>query len=241
MSTHRTHPHRAVRIAITLIGAITLLTCWLVSPARATDYGSGTIGPWPTYSHGTVGDWLDTQYDGDPTADVGIIGDSITAGSWTALQSALDLKGKTLAVNYWSGRPTTPAVDWALSLSDPPPVLIMAVGTNDIFNPSVMATQVARLRAGLPASTQVYWVDVQAARPVSPAPDQRNSGWINLQIRQECTSPCTVIPWSTWFAAQPSRITAYLPDGVHPNGTGGPAFWAAVLTGVLYPTPAKRK
>lgn len=240
MHRHHTHPHRTARIAITILGVATLLTAWLVAPARATDYGSGTIAAWAGFSHGMLGDWVDTPYDGDPTADVGIIGDSITNIGWTTLQTSLAAKGKTLAVNYWSGRPTTPAVDFALSLTTPPPVLIMAVGTNDIFDPSVMATQVARLRAGLPSSTQVYWVDVQAARSGTATADQRNSGWINLQIRQACLPPtCTVIPWSVWFASAPNRIPMYIPDGIHPD-EDGKAFWASVLTGAIYPT-AKRK
>lgn len=229
---------RAVRAALIIISAAAFITAGVIK--ASADYGSGTLAPWQTLTHAMVGDWVDTPYDGDPTADVGLIGDSITTGSWTALRDALDLKGKTLAVNYWSGRPTTPAVDFALSLTTPPPVLIMATGTNDIFDPTVMAAQVARLRAGMPATTQIYWVDVQAARAATATADQRNSGWINVQIREGCTAPCKVIPWSVWFASNPSRIGLYLSDGVHPKAGSGSAFWAAVLSGAVYPTAKRR-
>lgn len=241
MHPPRTHPHRTARIAITLLGLITLLTAWAVSPARAVDYGSGTLQPWAGNSHGVIGDWLDTPYDGDPVADIGIIGDSITAGSWPALQTSLAAQGKTLAVNYWSGRPITPMVDNALSLTNPPGKLIVAGGTNDIFDPTVVATQVARLVTWAQArGVLVYVVDVQASRAATRTADQRNTGWVNVQIWRGCVPPtCTVIPWSVWFASQPARIGQYLPDGIHPNAAGQ-AFWAAVLTGVVSP-PAKRK
>lgn len=165
---------RIIAAALATISAVALLTAGAIR-ANA-DYGSGTLAPWQTLAHGMTGDWLDTPYDGDPTADVGIIGDSIVTGGWTTLRDNLALKGKTLAVNYYSGRPTAPAVDFALSLTTPPPILIMATGTNDIFDPTVMAAQIARLRAGMPATTQIYWVDVQAARSATATADQRNTG-----------------------------------------------------------------
>lgn len=229
---------RIIAAALALVSAAAFLTAHTLR-ANA-DYGSGTIAPWQTLAHGMTGDWVDTPYDGDPTADVGIIGDSITTGGWTTLRDNLAAKGKTLAVNYWSGRPTTPAVDFALSLTTPPPILIMATGTNDIFDPTVMAAQVARLRAGMPATTQIYWVDVQAARATTAVADQRNSGWINGQIREGCTAPCKVIPWSVWFASNPSRIGMYLSDGVHPKAGTGTAFWAAVLSGAVFPAAKRR-
>ncbi|MEU4391627.1 hypothetical protein [Kribbella sp. NPDC023855] len=203
------------------------------SPAGA-GYGSGDIGAWQTLAHGTIGD--------PATADVLLVGDSITTRCWTDLRDALAAKGKTLAVNYWSGRPTTPAVDWLTAQPVVAPLVVMAKGSNDIFDPTVMATQIQRTSAYLLVPDRLLWVDVQAARTGEPdavqLSDQRNSGWINAQIRDQL-APSQIVPWSVWFASSPNRIPMYLQDGVHPwvtAGTGhgdGCAFWAAVLMGPI--------
>lgn len=190
-----------------------------------TDYGSGTLGDWSANAHGYTANWA--------TADIGIIGDSITTLGWSKLNTDLAAKGKTLAANYWSGRPTTPALDWLMSNTILPPVVIVACGTNDIFDPTVMADQVARVvRAG----TEFFWVDVQASRwalatSVQVA-DQRNSMWVNHQIWQGIPDN-RVIPWSWWFASSPNRLTSYLTDGIHPNTTTGVGFWSAVIQSKL--------
>lgn len=190
---------------------------------------SGTLGAWTGLTHANFGDL--TTADGDPQADVVIVGDSITTGGRTELAAWLAARGKTLAGSYWSGRPTTPAVDWALSLSTKPRILVMASGTNDIFNPAVMAGQVARLKAWAAAApvTRLVWVDVQAARPATAVCDQRNSGWINAQIRSGLAG-ADVCGWSIGLAQYPTRITNYLrPDGIHPIEGIGTNYWAAVV------------
>lgn len=220
---------RIIRAALIIIAAVALAAA-SIQRANA-GYGSGELGDWTTMSHGTIGDVTTT--DGTPVADVIVVGDSITARCWPYLRDLVEDNGHTLAVNYWSGRPTTPAVDWALSLSVKPGLLVMATGTNDIFNPPVMRAQALRTLAGVTEDTQVMWVDVQAARPTTALADQRNTGWINAQIRD---TGVKVIPWSTWFASNPQRIKTYLTtDGVHPNPTTGCAFWAAVLWGQIGP------
>lgn len=201
---------------------------------KVTDYGSGALGAWQTLTHGTVGDILDTQYDGTPQADVLIVGDSITTRTYAATIGAIEDAGHTAAVNYWSGRPTAPAVDWVLSLSSKPKVIVMATGTNDIMDPSVMAAQIARLKAGLPDTTTLLWVDVQASRPAYAIADQRNSMAVNQQINAALT-PDHVIYWSQMFWSAPWRLSYYLQDGVHPwvgaaDGHGdGVAFRVATL------------
>lgn len=186
-----------------------------------TDYGSGTLGDWSGNAHGNTTNWA--------TADIGVIGDSITTLGWSKLNTDLAAKGKTLAANYWSGRPTAPALDWLLSNTVLPPVVIVACGTNDIFNPPVMAGQVARANR---VGTEFFWVDVQASRAATAVADQRNSMWVNHQIWNGISDD-RVIPWSWWFASQPSRLTQYLTDGIHPNTTTGVAFWSAVIQNKL--------
>jgi hypothetical protein len=200
------------------------------SVSAEADYGSGNLGNWQTLSHGIAGSWS--------TADVGIIGDSITARCNRSLGTLVAKQGKTLAVNYWSGRPTTPAVDWLLTQPKLPGVLIVAAGSNDIFDPRPFGAQVARLKAGLPSGTTLLWVDVQAARTRYGAAvqlsDQRNSMWVNNQLRENLPN-AQIIGWSTPFVSSPNRLAYYLQDGLHPwaaAGTGhgdGCAFWASVI------------
>jgi hypothetical protein len=201
-------------------------------PAEA-DFGSGTLGNWQALTHGIVGNWS--------TADVGIIGDSITTRCYRPLWTSVTKQGKTLAVNYWSGRPTAPTVDWLLSQPTLPRVLIVASGSNDIFDPRPVGAQVARLKAGLPRGTTLLWVDVQVSRTryssAVQVADQRNSMWVDNQLRENLPK-AQIVPWSWWFASNPNRLAYYLQDGVHPwaaAGTGhgdGCAFWASVIMAV---------
>jgi hypothetical protein len=194
------------------------------SMTDSTDYGSGQLGNWQALSHATVGDILDTPYDGDPQADVLIVGDSITARSYAATIAAIQATGHTAAVNYWSGRPTAPAVDWVLSLSSKPKVIVMATGPNDVMNPKVMTAQIQRLKGGLPETTKLLWVDVQVCRPAYAVADQRNSMAVNQQIYEQMGDGA-VIGWAELFWSAPWRLSYYLQDGVHPwvgaNGTHG--------------------
>lgn len=189
---------------------------------------SGALGDWTVLQHANFGD-----LSGPDQADVVIVGDSITTRGYGELSTWLAARGKTLAGSYWSGRPMTPAVDWALSLSTKPKILVMASGTNDIFDPAVVAIQVARLKAWAGTTTRLIWVDVQAARLLTATCDQRNSMWVNSQIRQGMAGG-EVCSWSYGFAADPGRITNYLSDGIHPIEGTGTNYWAAVVGGCIY-------
>ena len=193
------------------------------------DFGSGSIGVWTGGAHATTGAPLDT-------ADVLIVGDSITTLGREELTSALAAEGKTLAVNYWSGRPTQQAVDYVLSATILPPILVMACGTNDVYTPTAMDAQIHRLTdVILPGVEHLIWVDVQVSRPSYALADQRNGGFINAQIRN-ILDPANVVPWSEWFAKDPGRISYYLDSGgVHPKDGVGTLFWAEVIMKILRP------
>jgi len=218
-----------------IIGAAATAVALLIGtavPAQA-DFGSGTLGNWPALTHGITGNWS--------TADVGIIGDSITTRCRNSFATLVAKQGKTLAVNYWSGRPTKPTVDWLLSQPRLPRVLVVQSGSNDIFDPRPMGAQVARLKTSLRAGTTLLWMDVQVSRTRYSAAvqlaDQRNTMWVNNQLRENLPK-AQVIPWSWWFASSPGRLPYYLQDGVHPwaaagSGHGnGCAFWASVIMSV---------
>jgi lysophospholipase L1-like esterase len=193
----------------------------------ALDYGSGAAG-------GATGTPVLSTVPYTAVSDVLIVGDSITVGNYKAL--AAKLPGVRLAVNARSGRGTVDAVNQVLAMPYVPPRVIMAVGSNDVFNPPVMAGQIARLRAALePRGVQVSWVDVQVSRirysSAVQLADQRNTGWVNAQIHSGCVAPCTVIGWGEFLSANPAyRLPAYLRDGVHTTAAGT-AAWAALIAG----------
>ena len=61
-------------------------------------YGSGCLGDWSGYQHGVDGNTA--------TADVLMVGDSITNRCRTYLRQRLTPYGLTIAFDYWSSRPT---------------------------------------------------------------------------------------------------------------------------------------
>lgn len=230
---HTTHRDRTRRlcllISLALLAAAVLSSLLFVDDARSTtvDYGSGAAG-------GPTGTPVLSTPAYVAISDVLIVGDSITVGNYKAL--AADLPGRRLAVNARSGRGTVDAVNQVLAMPVVPPRVIMAVGSNDVFNPTVMAGQVRRLRQALePRGIRVHWVTVQVSRwkysAATQLADQRNSGWVNAQIQAGCTAPCRVIDWAAFLASNPSyRIPAYLRDGTHTTAAGT-AAWGCLLAG----------
>lgn len=186
------------------------------------DNGSGCLDPlWPTRAHGAYGELAG--------ADVLLVGDSITTLCKSSLTSRLQANNLTWGVDYWSGRPTKAAVDRVLSLSVKPKVVVMAIGTNDIYNTPVMAAQIERLKAGLaPFGTRIMWVDVRAERPAYATADMRNSRAVNSQIW--AASGITPVKWMGWFDEKPSRKALYIDSGgVHPINPAGCEFWGDAI------------
>lgn len=212
---------RAITATITALAT----TAAAVLPAGAVDYGSG-----PTGTPSTTAVISTPAY--TAVADVLVVGDSITVANYKAL--AAQLPGQRLAVNARSGRGTTDSVTAVLAMPYVPPAVLMAVGSNDVPNPPVMAAQITRLRAALePRGIKVRWVTVQVVRyrgtTAVQLADQRNTGWVNAQIQAGCTAPCRVVDWFGMLAAYPSyRLPAYLRDGVHTTDLGQ-AAWARML------------
>lgn len=192
----------------------------------AYDYGSGALGSYSTLTHGVSGNFA--------TANVGLVGDSITTRGYGQLAALLTPLGKTLATDYWSGRPTTPAVTSTIARPVLPKILVMATGTNDIFNPMVMAAQIARMQAApLPGVEHLIWVDVQCCRTAQTAKvqlaDQRNTQLVNTQIH-DAFDVTHIVDWNRWLMYRgPAFLTTYLQDGVHPWISKGTQFWASIL------------
>ncbi|MFE2752588.1 hypothetical protein ACFXGA_11375 [Actinosynnema sp. NPDC059335] len=219
MSTGRTTRRRLLTAGAVAVGS-TVLT----APAAFADgYGSGALGPWENSSRA-----ISTLTQIRPVLDTDglfMFGDSISVQDGYSLAQRLHGRtGDVIAVHNWSGRPTAPAVDalaqWAQTYGLPGRVL-MATGSNDIFTPPVFAAQVERVLDIVGPGRTVYWVNVQVARTGQSAAvqlaDQRNSAWINLQLAdaQRAHPNLRIVRWAEFLAAKPTRLTAYLRDGVH--------------------------
>lgn len=190
-----------------------------------TLYGSGCLGDWAGYQHGVDGNTA--------TANVLMVGDSITNRCRLYLRKRLAPHGVTIAFDYWSSRPTADipatsaapgAVTRTLSYSriyqpDSFKLVVMATGTNDIFDPSTMTANLNRMKV---IDSPVLWGNVYASRSGSYSADLRNAGWVNNQIQ---ASGFPTVDWFGFLASYPGfRIPNYLGDGIHPTyGTLPPA------------------
>ncbi|MCE7010191.1 hypothetical protein LWC34_46420 [Kibdelosporangium philippinense] len=212
------------------IGAAAIGTTFLTAEqAFADGYGSGALGPWQNLSK-----QISTMDQIGPVLrsnGLFMFGDSISVQDGRALAERL-LPNNQIAVHNWSGRPTEPAVDaleqWAQAYGLPTRIL-MATGSNDIFTPPVFGAQVARTMSIVGPNRKVFWVNVQVARTSQSTAvqlaDQRNSAWINLQLAdaQRKYPNLEIIRWAEFLAGKPSRLTAYLRDGVHTSVPEGQA------------------
>src|SRR5665647_455230 len=136
-----------------------------VPPADTGRYGSGTLDSWAGYS-----ERISTpQIIRAVVAQDGILafGDSIGVSTFVDLAGRLHSSGTRLAMNAKSGRPTAPTVDilsrWA-TIYHLPKRILMAVGTNDIFNPPAFAAQINRVMTITGPDVVVYWPEIHVSR-----------------------------------------------------------------------------
>ena len=161
------------------------------------------------------------------TNGVYMFGDSISVQDGKSLAiRLLNRDGSQMAVNNWSSRPTSGAVDalqqWASTYGLPRRIL-MASGSNDIFDPPKFAAQVDRAISIVGQNRTLFWVDLQVVRTAQTAAvqlaDQRNSSWLNMQLydAQKKYPNLRIIRWAEWLWVKPYRLANYLRDGVHPS------------------------
>jgi hypothetical protein len=192
-------------------------------------YGSGMLGDWTILGR-AISTAATITYVRDHDG-LYMFGDSISVQDGRSLATLLMSRtGASLAVHNWSGRPTAPAVDalqnWATKYGMPRRIL-MATGTNDMFNPPVFAAQVDRTMRIVGSQRTVFWVNTQIARTAKSAAvqlaDQRNSAWVNSQLSdaQKKYPNLRIIRWAEYLAAQPSRLTTFLREGVHTTVPAG--------------------
>jgi hypothetical protein len=195
------------------------------STTSSGPYGSGVAGSWTNATHAisTAAQFQHTR----ETNGVFMFGDSISVQDGKALAvRLLNRNGTQLAVNNWSSRPSIGAVDALQQTAAAyglPKRILMASGSNDIFDPPKFAAQVARAVSIVGQNRTLYWVDLQVVRKSATAPmqlaDQRNSSWLNMQLYdvQEKYPNLRVIRWAEWLWVKPYRLVNYLRDGVHPS------------------------
>ncbi|WP_167218061.1 hypothetical protein [Kribbella shirazensis] len=188
-------------------------------------YGSGVLGSW-TGATRAISTPAQIQRTRD-TNGVFMFGDSISVQDGKSLAiRLLNRDGSQLAVHNWSSRPTSGAVDalqqWASTYGLPRRIL-MASGSNDIFDPPKFAAQVARAVSIVGQNRILYWVNIQVVRKSVTSTvqlaDQRNSSWLNMQLydAQEKYPNLRIVRWAEWLWVKPYRLLNYLRDGVHPT------------------------
>lgn len=225
---------RPNRRQIFTVGAAVAASSVAVSTATATEaaaattsgpYGSGVLGSWSSATR-AISTAAQVQRVRE-TNGVYMFGDSISVQDGKALATRLlNRDGTQLAVHNWSSRPTSGAVDalqqWASTYGLPRRIL-MASGSNDIFDPPKFAAQVDRAMSIVGPNRTLYWVNIQVVRKGQTAvvqlADQRNSSWLNMQLydAQEKYPNLRIIRWAEWLWVKPYRLTNYLRDGVHPT------------------------
>ncbi|MGZ0150620.1 hypothetical protein ACXJJ3_26420 [Kribbella sp. WER1] len=208
-------------------------TASAADPAPAFAAATSSSGP---YGSGVAGSWTNStraistaaQFEKTRAANgVFMFGDSISVQDGKALAiRLLNRNGTQLAVNNWSSRPSSGAVDAlqaAASAYGLPRRVLLAAGSNDIFDPPKFRAQVDRAVSIVGQNRTLYWVDLQVVRKAVSAPvqlaDQRNSSWLNMQLydAQEKYPNLRIIRWAEWLWVKPYRLANYLRDGVHPS------------------------
>jgi hypothetical protein len=187
------------------------------------EFGSGPLGNWQNLARriSTEDEIRDVQmFNG-----IFMFGDSISVQDGAALEVLLTNRtGDSIAFHNWSGQPTSAAVDaladWERRYGLPSRIL-MAVGSNDIYDPPALAAQIERVMHIAGPSRTVFWVNVHVSRFRQPADvrasDQRNSDWVNQQLDDAALRHpnLRIVRWAEYLAAQPGGLTPYLRDGVH--------------------------
>jgi hypothetical protein len=112
--------------------------------------------------------------------------------------------------------------------------------SNDIYNPPAFRAQVDRAMSIAGPDRRVVWVNVHVSRwrhstSVQVA-DQRNSGWINIELAQAAAvrPNLVVVDWARLLDDYPSyRIPKYVSDGVHTSVPAGQAAGNAMIVQAL--------
>lgn len=177
---------------------------------------SGSLGD---YSSTSYTQSVDSTFEDAKERGIWLFGDSITVSDAKALAQNLIVDGIITAVFGKGGAPTRALLDYAedrVALSGNPNIVVMASGSNDIFNPEIMPSQINRAISIFGPSAKIIWVTSWVQRWSQSTEiqfaDSRNSGRVNGAIR---SAPVTVVDWGRFLANALGRDKMYLRDGVH--------------------------
>ncbi|MGD7706277.1 hypothetical protein [Microlunatus sp. Y2014] len=188
------------------------------------NFGSGELSDWTANPERT------TAPADRAAADVWLFGDSITGQTQEDLAERLAQQGIRLAYNSVGGRPTDATVAalaaW-LDTTPAPPVVVLAAGANNVFDPRFVADQVDRAVGLLPTGTTILWRDAYVCRTTRPietqVADLRNTGLVNAQLHlASARHPgLHIIEWYAFLASRPDLLAQRLRDGVHVSEPDG--------------------
>ena len=163
-------------------------------------------------------------------ASAWIYGDSITMQSGRML--ALSVGGRRIAYDAQGGRQTVDAVNAALAdlyaRGGHPRAIIIASGTNDSTSPWILAQQVKRARAAIPARIRLLWVNVAAQSLWFPA-----ATLTKLNAAIGGVRGVQVVDWSAYVAAGTpagGRSPLLGADGIHLTCAGAVARNALIAS-----------
>jgi len=200
--------------------------------------GSGNLSQWRANPHTVVADCAI----GPVGRRVLVVGDSITSRTKDVLTSTLTAAGWSVCIDSQPGQPTWYALDNFKTDGSFPAyvdVIVMATGSNDIFDPTRLAAQVQRART-YAGTRPMLWVNVFVHRSGANASyrshDLLNSAKVNrlLVNRYGWRFVTATVDWSGVLTRRPARQATHLVDGVHTTVTGG-AVRSALIAQSLAP------
>ena len=207
-------------------------------PDRPTPPAPGTPAREP-YGSGALGDWRRSGRESStPTVDAAaaagdglhLAGDSLGSRLLPVLRDRFS--DRPFSYDVWNGRPTAPTLERLARLADErrlAPTLVLAAGSNDVFDPWSFEEQVHRARE-IVGRRRLLWITTYVSRPRAPSADLRNCAVLLLSLeRAAAAGHVELVPWFSYLARVGPRIEEYVEDGVHPTPRGVQALADLVL------------
>ena len=190
---------------------------------------------------GDGGSTSSAQQTGIATGKLYMIGDSITAGTSSQLNTTLTTRGFTTAdIDGLNSRRLTPGGDpldgiGVLERSKDrikgSSVVVVALGTNGgISDASIQQTIDIIKSPDASPEAKIFWVNIGARNEKRNFPALPDAEW-NETLQRNASKGYTVIDWASVVKAHPEYI-AEDSLGVHPGGAGIQAFADTVAAGV---------
>ncbi len=165
-----------------------------------------------------------------------MIGDSITNGSKTQLETSLKGKGYSqVIIDALDGRTLSAGITTLESSKDQykdAGAVIIALGTNGGFAAESIKQTIDTIKAA-PSSAKIYWVNIGVDNSKRDDPDIDGDG-LNKILQDNTSQGYTVIDWASQVKAHPEYIDPNPTTGlgVHTTGSGIQAFADTVASAI---------